>query len=205
MRARPLALPTSIAACAALVLSLGPCDLPANAFATPPSAGASVVTTPEAPATPRVAGSAAHRGAPVEHDNTTHTAQGALTRVWSRSELKAATVVRAALSKVHNSRYVWGASSGHSFDCSGLMLFAYRQIGITLPHSSQAQSRLGTAVAKDALRPGDLLFFYSPVHHVGMYIGGGKFVHARSPRNGLAVTTLSSYPNYRWARRIIAG
>lgn len=92
-------------------------------------------------------------------------------------------------------RYVWGADGRGGFDCSGLTRAAYRQAGVILPHSSRAQSGQGQRVAsvKD-LQPGDLLFWYSPVHHVGMYIGGGKFVHARNRRVGVVVQTLDSYP-----------
>jgi peptidoglycan DL-endopeptidase CwlO len=109
-----------------------------------------------------------------------------------------------ALSKVSNSQYVWGADGPNSFDCSGLMLAAYRAAGISLPHSSRTQSGLGVAVAKSDLKPGDLIFFYHPVHHVGMYIGGGKFVHARNTRVDLVVQTLASYPApWGGARRII--
>lgn len=109
-----------------------------------------------------------------------------------------------ALSKVGNSQYVWGADGPHGFDCSGLMLASYRAAGISLPHSSRTQSTMGKAVAKSDLQPGDLIFFYSPVHHVGMYIGGGKFVHARNTRIDLVVQTLASYPApWAGARRII--
>ena len=104
---------------------------------------------------------------------------------------------------VHNSQYVWGAAGTNSFDCSGLMLWSFKHIGISLPHSAIAQSQLGKAVSVKDLEPGDLLFFCSPVHHVGMYIGDGRFVHARSPRNGLQVNSLEAYGHFTSARRII--
>lgn len=109
-----------------------------------------------------------------------------------------------ALSKVSGSQYVWGASGPRGFDCSGLMLASYRAAGISLPHSSRAQASRGSAVSKGNLKPGDLVFFYHPIHHVGMYIGGGKFVHARNTRVDLVVQKLSSYPApWAGARRII--
>ena len=114
------------------------------------------------------------------------------------------TAIKYALSKVPNGQYVWAASGPTGFDCSGLMLASYRAAGISLPHSSQAQSHLGRAVSKSELKPGDLIFFYHPVHHVGMYIGGGKFVHARNTRADLVVQSLASYPApWAGARRIL--
>lgn len=109
----------------------------------------------------------------------------------------------AALSRVSTGQYVWGAASGTSFDCSSLMLWSYKHIGVSLPHLALAQSKLGKAVSIKDLKPGDLLFFYSPVHHVGMYIGDGKFVHARNTRNDLEVDSLKAYGHFTNARRII--
>jgi cell wall-associated NlpC family hydrolase len=112
--------------------------------------------------------------------------------------------IKYAVSKVRGGQYVWGASGPNGFDCSGLMLAAYRSVGIRLPHSSKAQSQIGRAVSRSELKPGDLIFWYHPVHHVGMYIGGGKIVHARNTRSDLVIQTLNSYPApYAGARRII--
>ncbi len=109
-----------------------------------------------------------------------------------------------ALSKVRNSQYVWGADGPNGFDCSGLMVASYRKAGISLPHSSRSQASRGKSVSKGNLKPGDLVFFYHPIHHVGMYIGGGKFVHARNTRIDLVVQSLASYPApWAGARRII--
>ncbi len=69
--------------------------------------------------------------------------------------------------------YVWAAAGPSSFDCSGLTMWCYRQIGISLPHSSRAQINVGQRVSRANLQPGDLVFFGSPIHHVGMYVGGG--------------------------------
>jgi len=117
---------------------------------------------------------------------------------------KALAVIKYAVSKVGNSQYVWGSSGPNSFDCSGLMLAAYRSVGISLPHSSRAMSGLGRPVSRSDLKPGDLIFWYSPVHHVGMYIGNGKIVHARNVRSDLVIQSLSSYPApWAGARRIL--
>ncbi len=119
------------------------------------------------------------------------------------ADSRALRAVKYAVSKVRTGQYVWGAEGPNDFDCSGLMLAAYRTVGISLPHSSRIQSTLGRPVARDQLKPGDLLFFYNPIHHVGMYMGNGLFVHARNPRNDLEITRLSSYPAYQGARRVV--
>jgi len=87
-------------------------------------------------------------------------------------------------------RYVFGAAGLVTWDCSGLTMRAYEAAGVSLPHSSAAQSRLGKKVSLNALKPGDLLFFGRPVSHVGIYLGGGKMVHA--PRSGSRVKVAES-------------
>src|SRR3712207_3192433 len=89
----------------------------------------------------------------------------------------AQTAVNTALAQVGD-RYVYGATGPNSFDCSGLTGFAYKAAGISIPRTSKAQSGFGTPVSKANLQPGDLVFFYSPVSHVAMYIGNGQIVHA---------------------------
>ncbi|GLY42659.1 hydrolase Nlp/P60 [Amycolatopsis sp. NBRC 101858] len=110
----------------------------------------------------------------------------------------AQTALDAALSK-RGSAYVWGATGPSTFDCSGLMLWAYKQAGITLPRSSREQSTFGAAVPRDQLQPGDLVFYYSPVSHVGMYIGDGKMVHAPDSGDVVKISPLQS--QYAGARR----
>jgi cell wall-associated NlpC family hydrolase len=110
----------------------------------------------------------------------------------------AQTALNAALSKL-GSDYVWGATGPSTFDCSGLMLWAYAKAGITLPRTSSEQSTFGAAVPKDQLQPGDLVFYYSPVSHVGMYLGNNKMVHA--PDTGDVVKISSLQPQYAGARR----
>ena len=96
--------------------------------------------------------------------------------------------------------YAWAASGPGSFDCSGLTSFAYRAAGVSLPHSSRMQSQMGQAVPRDQLQPGDLVFFYSPVSHVGIYIGNGQMVHA--PTSGDVVKVAPLMSGYAGARRI---
>lgn len=78
--------------------------------------------------------------------------------------------------------YEWGAEGPGSFDCSGLTSWAFKQAGVTLPRSSSQQARVGRAVSWDAMQPGDLVFYYSPVSHVGIYAGNGTMVDA--PQTG---------------------
>jgi len=74
--------------------------------------------------------------------------------------------------------YLWGAGGPNSFDCSGLTSWAWRAGGVSLPHSSQAQFGATSRVPVSQVQPGDLLFYGSPIHHVGIYVGGGTMVEA---------------------------
>jgi peptidoglycan DL-endopeptidase CwlO len=112
---------------------------------------------------------------------------------------KAAQVVQIALQYV-GVPYVWGGSSPSGFDCSGLCKYAYGKIGISLPHSSAMMYNYGVYVPQDQLQPGDLVFFYNPIHHVGMYIGNGKMVNATGDHVQIGTVYKSSYHG---ARRIL--
>ncbi len=99
----------------------------------------------------------------------------------------AGAAIETALAQVGD-RYDHGGSGPDVFDCSGLTSYAYAAAGIVLPHSSRAQSQLGTQVSRSELQAGDLVFFYSPISHVGLYIGNGMMVHARTYGSPVAVT-----------------
>jgi cell wall-associated NlpC family hydrolase len=88
-----------------------------------------------------------------------------------------AQALRWALSR-RGAPYVWGAAGPHVFDCSGLVMWAYAQVGIRLPHFTGAQWQMGIHVSRRNLQPGDLVFFYADIGHVGLYIGNGLMVDA---------------------------
>ncbi|MDN5915012.1 MAG: C40 family peptidase [Pseudonocardia sp.] len=90
--------------------------------------------------------------------------------------------------------YVWGADGPNSFDCSGLMKWAFEQVGKDLPRSSSAQSQAGESVSKDELKPGDVVFFYSPVSHVGIYAGNGKVLHASTEGEPVKYSDIDAMP-----------
>ncbi len=106
---------------------------------------------------------------------------------------RAAGAVRFALAQVGKS-YVYAATGPNSYDCSGLTMAAYRSVGVYLPHQSSAQYNSGRHIPASQLQPGDLVFYYSPIHHVGIYIGGGRIVHAANPSTGVAIAPLYSMP-----------
>ena len=89
--------------------------------------------------------------------------------------------------------YVWGASSPSGFDCSGLVKYCYAKVGISLPHSSAMQYNYGTHVSRNQLKPGDLVFFYNPIHHVGIYIGNGNMINATGTHVQIGTIWKSSY------------
>jgi peptidoglycan DL-endopeptidase CwlO len=88
-----------------------------------------------------------------------------------------AQALRAALSRVGDP-YVWGAAGPDAFDCSGLVLWAFAQVGITLPHYTGDQWNSGVHIPFSDLQPGDLIFFYQDISHVGIYLGDGLMVDA---------------------------
>jgi cell wall-associated NlpC family hydrolase len=108
---------------------------------------------------------------------------------------KAVLALKAALTKL-GTPYVWGAEGPGSFDCSGLTMWAYRQVGISLPHFTGAQWNAGTHVSRGELMPGDLVFFYPDRHHMGMYLGDGKMVHAPQTGDVVKIAPIDGRP---WA------
>jgi cell wall-associated NlpC family hydrolase len=106
---------------------------------------------------------------------------------------KAGGAISAALSKV-GSGYVWGAAGPNTFDCSGLVMWAYAQVGVRLPHYSGAQYSMTTRISAAQLQPGDLVF-WGPggSEHVALYMGGNQIVHAFSSAARTQVTSLAGW------------
>jgi cell wall-associated NlpC family hydrolase len=101
--------------------------------------------------------------------------------------------VQAALTRI-GSPYSWGASGPSSFDCSGLVMWAFQQAGVSLPHSSQALAQGGQSVSMDQMQPGDLVTYYSDASHVAIYIGGGMMVHASTYGTPVRVAPVDNAP-----------
>ena len=106
---------------------------------------------------------------------------------------RAGAAVAAALSQLGDP-YVWGADGPSSYDCSGLMMYAWGKAGVSLSHSSKAQAGEGRRVSKDQLMAGDLVFYYSPISHVAMYLGNGRIVHAPRPGKSVQIASLDEMP-----------
>jgi peptidoglycan DL-endopeptidase CwlO len=92
------------------------------------------------------------------------------------------------------SPYVWGATGPDAFDCSGLTQAAYRSAGLSLPRTTYAQIDAGRRVSRSELLPGDLVFFYSSISHVGLYIGNGQMIHAPNPSAPVRVAPIDEMP-----------
>ncbi|MFW3170745.1 C40 family peptidase [Geodermatophilus sp. CPCC 206100] len=133
----------------------------------------------------------AHSGQPVAAAAPAPAASGA-----------AQAAVDTALAQVGDP-YVWGAGGPNSFDCSGLTQYAYAAAGVSLPHSSRMQSTMGRAVSRADLQPGDLIFFFSPVSHVAMYIGNGQMVHASTSSQPVKVVGVDSMGGITAMRRLV--
>ncbi|POM26858.1 putative endopeptidase precursor [Actinomadura rubteroloni] len=108
-------------------------------------------------------------------------------------ESRAAQALRIAMSKI-GSPYVWGAAGPSTFDCSGLVMWAYHQVGVNLPHYTGSQFTAGVHVSQSQLQPGDLVFFYSDLHHVGLYVGGGKMLHAPHTGDVVKIASMAGRP-----------
>jgi cell wall-associated NlpC family hydrolase len=121
-------------------------------------------------------------------------------RSSSNSSSKGAKAVAFAKKQLGD-RYRYGASGPNAWDCSGLTAGAWKSAGVKLPHSARQQFRKGKKVSKSNLKPGDLVFFYSGISHVGIYVGGGKIIHASRPGKPVQYIKMSYMP-YQGARRV---
>jgi cell wall-associated NlpC family hydrolase len=116
----------------------------------------------------------------------------------------AAQIAIAAAESVIGTQYVWGSADPNvGFDCSGLVMWSYAQAGVYLPHSSAMMSEMLPSLTQSELVAGDLLFFYTPVSHVSIYLGGGSMIDASHPGPGGEVNIQPVYWQYfRWGGRI---
>ncbi len=140
----------------------------------------------------------ANQGASSGPPTSTDTAAGGTSGGTASSRaLQALAFAEAQVGKA----YVYGATGPSAYDCSGLMMKAYASAGISLPRVASAQFQVGTPVAASDLLPGDLVFYYSGISHVGMYVGNGVIVNAENPRAGIRYAALYSMP-FMGARRV---
>ena len=130
-----------------------------------------------------------------------HAGQSVATAPAAAATGAAQAAVDTALAQVGDP-YVWGAGGPDAFDCSGLTQYAYAAAGTSLPHSSRMQATMGSAVSRSELQPGDLIFYYSPVSHVAMYIGNGQMVHASTSGQPVEVVSVDSMGGITAMRRI---
>ncbi|MGQ0466031.1 MAG: C40 family peptidase [Sporichthyaceae bacterium] len=106
---------------------------------------------------------------------------------------RAAKAIEFALAQIGD-RYVWGAAGPDGWDCSGLTMVAWRKAGVSLPHSSAQQYATGRKIPRSELQPGDLVFYYRPISHVGIYLGDGKIVDAPNSRKTVRITPIDLMP-----------
>ncbi|MGW2293803.1 NlpC/P60 family protein [Streptomyces violaceorubidus] len=137
-------------------------------------------------------------------DRTSRSAPGpreSLSASAQAPDSRAAAAVAYAYQKL-GSPYVWGATGPNAFDCSGLTQAAYRAAGISLPRTTYAQIDAGRRVPRSQLQPGDLVFFYSGISHVGLYVGNGQMIHAPNPSAPVRVAPVDEMP-FAGATRVV--
>ena len=191
----------TVSAAATLLAVFPPAGAAPTAPATAPAAAPAAVPAVTTGATPGGLAAAAALPSPVAPVVAAPVEPvAAQTVTASPAGATAASAVQHALGKL-GAPYRWGGNGPSSFDCSGLVNWAYDQVGVDLPRTSRALSRTGTPVDRANLRPGDLVFFYSPVSHVGIYIGNGQMVHASTSGKPVVVADVDGRP-YHSARRV---
>jgi len=125
--------------------------------------------------------------------NSSQTSTTVKPSTTTTSTSASASAVIAEAKKYLGVPYVWGGTSPSGFDCSGFTSYVYKKVGISLPRTSRAQQNIGKQVSLSNVQPGDLVFMGKPAYHVGIYIGGGKYIHA--PQTGDVVKIASFNPS----------
>ena len=120
----------------------------------------------------------------------------------SQNKLSGANIVEYAKQFI-GTPYQSGGTTTSGFDCSGFTMYVYNHFNIKLSHNAKAQTAKGIVVSKDALQIGDLVFFGRSISHVGIYVGGGKFIHSPKPGSKVKIAELGYMPDYNTARRIV--
>jgi cell wall-associated NlpC family hydrolase len=138
------------------------------------------------------------RGVATDVQKVTPTVEARVATVANTTALSSPAALRQAavsnaLSKL-GKPYRWGAAGPNAFDCSGLVKWSFGSAGRALPRSSRAMAGVGTPVSKANLQPGDLVFFYKPISHVGIYIGNGKIVHASNRKSPVKISDIGRMP-----------
>jgi cell wall-associated NlpC family hydrolase len=132
-------------------------------------------------------------------DSVPYTTVASTTDLSSPAAVRKAAVTN-ALGKI-GKPYRWGAMGPNAFDCSGLVKWSFGNAGRNLPRTSRAMASVGTPVSRANLQPGDLVFFYQPISHVGIYIGDGKIVHASRSGQPVKISDMSRM-RFTTARRV---
>ncbi len=160
---------------------------PSEAAAQPPSEAAA---QPRSEAAAQPPSEAAAR--PPREPSTTRSAPRVNVADVAVSD-RAQIAVQTALAQVGDA-YVYGAAGPDAFDCSGLTMYSWAAAGVSISHASSVQPSQGTPVSISSLQPGDLVFYYSPISHVGIYVGNGQLVHAANPSRPVEVVSVYSMP-----------
>ncbi|MFC9857317.1 MULTISPECIES: C40 family peptidase [unclassified Streptomyces] len=133
------------------------------------------------------------RSADARHGGTAPTGHGIPRGSATAPDARAAQAVDFAYGAI-GKPYVWGATGPSSFDCSGLTQAAWRSAGVSLPRTTYTQINAGQRVSRSELAPGDLVFFYSGISHVGLYVGGGRMIHAPRPGAPVRIAPIDQMP-----------
>ena len=136
--------------------------------------------------------------AAAENSGTTETSTSTTDTVTDGSS-KGATALAFAKSQL-GKPYRYASAGPNAYDCSGLTSAAWSKVGVSLPRTSQSQIGVGRSVSKSALQPGDLVFYYGGISHVGLYAGNGQIIHAPRPGKSVEYASLNSMP-FAGARR----